>query len=411
VRVYFKDELFDGQLLRALTAVYYGGAEVGECLSTAQRIAEGNAESWYQAWQQTADRVYAAAEASLARGYLVSAREAFLRAATYYRTAYLFLIGAPVDPRLVQAYDRQTDAFQRAGTLFSPPFEPISIAYGQATLPGYFFRVDDSSRPRPTLILTGGYDSTAEELYTYSAAAALRRGYNCLSFDGPGQGAALIKQGLVFRPDWENVIRPVVDHLLARPEVDPQRIVLMGASFGGYLAPRAASGEHRLAACIADPGEFDLFRAIQDRLPAFLARQLPKGNRLALEAVKVILNRVVRQPTRGWSMRRGMWVHGVSTPLDYVRLSQAYTLRGYAEQIRCPTLVCYADHDEVAAYARQLFDALTGPKDFIAFTQAEGAGEHCESGNRALFHQRVFDWLDQLGMAPATDRPPHPEPS
>ena len=401
MRVYFKNELFDGQLLRALTAVYYGGAEVGECLSTAQRIAEGDAESWHREWRQTADRVYAAAEESLAKGHLVSAREAFLRAATYYRTAYLLLIGTPVDPRLVQAFDRQVDAFRRAGTLFSPPLESISIAYGQTTLPGYFFRVNDSSQPRPTLILTGGYDSTAEELYTYSAAAALRRGYNCLCFDGPGQGATLIKQGLVFRPDWENVIAPVVDYLLTRPDVDPQRIVLMGASLGGYLAPRAASGEHRLAACVGDPGEFDLFRAIQDRLPAFLARQLPKGNRLALEALKVILNRVVQHPTRGWSMRRGMWVHGVPTPLDYVRLSQAYTLRGFAEQIRCPTLVCYADHDEVAAYARQLFDALTCPKQFITFTQAEGAGEHCESGNRALFHQRAFDWLAQVLARPS----------
>jgi pimeloyl-ACP methyl ester carboxylesterase len=196
-----------------------------------------------------------------------------------------------------------------------------------------------------------------------------------------------------------------------RPEVDPQRISLRGASFGGYLAPRAASRKHRLAACIADPGAFVLFRAIQDRLPAFPARQLPNGNRLALEVLKIMLNQVARHPTRGWSMRRGMWVHGMPTPLDYVRLSREYTLQGYAEHIRCPTLVCYADHDEVAAYARQLFDALTCPKHFMTFTQAEGAGEHCESANRALFHQRAFDWLDQLGMAPPPDRPPHPEPS
>jgi hypothetical protein len=28
---------------------------------------------------------------------------------------------------------------------------------------------------------------------------------------------------------------------------------------------------------------------------------------------------------------------------------------------------------------------------FIAFTNAEGAGQHCEEGNRSLFHQRAFD--------------------
>jgi dipeptidyl aminopeptidase/acylaminoacyl peptidase len=64
---------------------------------------------------------------------------------------------------------------------------------------------------------------------------------------------------MVFRPDWEAVIGPVVDFALTRPEVDPDRIALMGISLGGYLAPRAASAEPRIAACIADPGEFSLF--------------------------------------------------------------------------------------------------------------------------------------------------------
>ena len=50
---------------------------------------------------------------------------------------------------------------------------------------------------------------------------------------------------MVFRPDWEAVIGPVVDFAVTRPEVDPSRIALMGISFGGYLAPRAASGEPR----------------------------------------------------------------------------------------------------------------------------------------------------------------------
>lgn len=72
-----------------------------------------------------------------------------------------------------------------------------------------------------------------------------------------------------------------------------------------------------------------------------------------------------------------------------------YTLKGYAEQTECPILVCYADHDELAIYARQLFDALTCPKQFTTFTSAEGAGEHCEFGNRWLFHQRTFDRFDK----------------
>jgi len=36
------------------------------------------------------------------------------------------------------------------------------------------------------------------------------------------------------------------------------------------------------------------------------------------------------------------------------------------------------------------------PKTFTTFTAAEGAGEHCHVGARTLFHQRAFDWLDQV---------------
>jgi hypothetical protein len=58
--------------------------------------------------------------------------------------------------------------------------------------------------------------------------------------------------------------------------------------------------------------------------------------------------------------------------------------------------VCYAENDEIAAQARMLFDQLTCDKKFMPFTNAEGAGEHCEDGNRSLFHQRAFDWLDDV---------------
>lgn len=74
----------------------------------------------------------------------------------------------------------------------------------------------------------------------------------------------------------------------------------------------------------------------------------------------------------------------------------AYTLRGRAERIACPTLVCSAENDEIGVTARRLFDALTCRKEFVAFTAAEGAGAHCESGARAVFNQRALDWLDRV---------------
>lgn len=69
------------------------------------------------------------------------------------------------------------------------------------------------------------------------------------------------------RPDWEVVLRAVVDAALAQPEVDGDRIAVMGWSFGGWLAPRATAGEPRVAALVADPGQWDQAEAVRAMLP------------------------------------------------------------------------------------------------------------------------------------------------
>jgi alpha-beta hydrolase superfamily lysophospholipase len=76
----------------------------------------------------------------------------------------------------------------------------------------------------------------------------LERGYNCLTFEGPGQGGVIRKQNIPFRYDWEKVVTPVLDYAFSREKiVDPNRIALMGISMGGYLAARAAAFEDRIA--------------------------------------------------------------------------------------------------------------------------------------------------------------------
>jgi alpha-beta hydrolase superfamily lysophospholipase len=216
-----------------------------------------------------------------------------------------------------------------------------------------------------------------------------------LLFDGPGQGRALIKQGLYMRPDWENVVTPVIDFALTLPEVDAKRIVLLGWSFGGYLAPRAAAGEHRIAALIADPGQWDLGAAFKAALP-FPEDQQAKFPNVDPSAVQPVLDQMMQIPRLRWAFeQRGLMVHGVDTVYDYFNVTPAYTVADRAKDISCPTLITKAEHDQVAAYAQTLYDALTCPKTLMEFTAAEGAGGHCEAQARTLYHQRAYDWLDE----------------
>jgi Alpha/beta hydrolase family len=390
----FKDELFEAQWLRAAGHTSYHGAEIAECLEVARQIGGADPERWFAAWSGFASRLFEAAERSERAGHSASACGAYLRASNYWRAAWTFLFQAPIEARALDAYHRHREAFTRAAKIMPLAGKAIRIPYEGKFLHGYFFSATVDGAPCKTLIVNGGYDSTAEEAFLFSGAAALARGYNAIVFDGPGQGAAIFEDGLVFRPDWEKVIGPVVDFLFTRPEVDRRRVALMGISFGGYLAPRAASFEPRLAALIADPGQLSLFEEMKRRLPPFVASRLLDREGFVSRILEFVLSRRLLHVSQGWALRRGLLVHGLKMPIDYLKLTAVYVTER-PETIRCPTVICSAENDEIGVTARDLYDRLTCNKTFLAFKASEGAGEHCESGARAWFNQRVLDWLDE----------------
>jgi hypothetical protein len=240
------DTFFEDEAMRSLVHVQFGGADFGECMNTMQRVPPGDIAAWHREWTATADRVAAIGDECAKGGHHISAREAYLRAANYYRTSYVMHFGAPVAPEVRHGFAREAATFRAFAERMNPPVEPVEIPYEGTTLPGYFCRAPSASGRSRTLIATNGYDSTVHEMYFAFAVAATRRGYHCLLFDGPGQGRVLIQQGLPMRPDWENVVRPVLDYALACPEVDPTRVALAGWSFGGYLACEARGASSAL---------------------------------------------------------------------------------------------------------------------------------------------------------------------
>ncbi|MGK2933179.1 MAG: alpha/beta hydrolase family protein [Solirubrobacterales bacterium] len=394
----FQDDFLNGLGTWALGYIPYGGSDYGEVAAVADAVGDGDEDTFYAKWLAAGDRHFAEAETARDSDLGTTARDHYLRAAVAYGTAYHPLYGTPVDPRLTSTFASQMDSLGKGLAMGPDPASKISIPLDGIELPGFFIPAPGmGDQVRPTIILNNGYDATLTDLYFASAVAAGRRGYHCLIFDGPGQGDVLYNQRVPLRPDWENVITAVVDVAVELPLVDPDRIALNGWSLGGYLAPRAASGEHRLAACIADPAQWsvaDGFRPIVQKLGG-TPEQAADLTTVDDNIVAKIQEMVDGSPKLVWSLtKRGFWVNGVADMRGYLADCERYTLDGRVEQIQCPTLVTVAENDPIAANARRVFDALTCEKELITFTAAEGAGDHCEMFNRSLLNNRTFDWLD-----------------
>jgi hypothetical protein len=282
MRPFFKSDDFNFLTETALGSVFWQAADVGEVLTTADRVHDGKARSWVDEWTATAGRLAGEAAASLRAGRRSSAAGQYLRASLYYSLATYSADGTG-DPALFASLWEQHraawDQFIDLGDFSGGAAERMEIPCEGTPLPGYFFRSGPAGEPRRTLIFNNGSDGSVVSAWTGGIASALARGWNAMTFDGPGQNAALVRQGLAFRPDWEKVITPVVDSVSARPDVDAGKLALLGVSQAGYWAPRALAFEHRIAAGVADPGVLDVSTTVLGHLPHSMIKLLEAGER------------------------------------------------------------------------------------------------------------------------------------
>jgi hypothetical protein len=392
MHAFFKDHDFQFAVENLLGDVHHRAADAGEVLATVDRIPNGDAKAWVREWTATADRLAAGAREAADAGHTRTAAARYLRAANYYSAASDH---ADATGGFTELWERHRAAWDEFVDLTDLPVERIAVPYEGTTLPGYFFRAGPADQPRRTLVYNNGSDGAVVGAWTRAAAEGLARGWNVVTFDGPGQNAALVRQGIPFRPDWENVLTPVLDHLAGRPDVDPARIAVMGISQGGYWVPRAAAYEHRIAAVVADPGVVDVSTTMLAQLPHFLVKLLGAGDREKFDremgwALKL-------SPSTRTMMQWRMRPYGVDSAFDFFTAARAYHLTD--EQfaaITCPVLVTDPEHEQFwPGQSARMADALPGRATLVAFSAAEGADGHCEPAAPALRGERIFDWLDE----------------
>jgi pimeloyl-ACP methyl ester carboxylesterase len=381
MKLYFDDSAFDGQLQRSVAKADSGMANVGECLAVSEQIDGGDRDSWYRAWSGFAQRLIERGDTARHAGHGVSARGAYLRAAEYFRQAFFFHREDLDSPELTTAYRASVGAFRAA----LEQMEHRSLVLS-GDLSGYLFTPCSGAGPYATILHIGGYDGTAEELYA-AVAPALARGYAFAAVDGPGQGAMLYERRVPMRPDWESVVPAMFDALAANPAVDSTRVVLVGRSFGGFLAPRGAAGEPRLAAMIVDPGQYDLGRTVVERLG-------PLGQRIGDPSSDADFESLLEVPALKALLPPRMATHGIHGVRQFFAEVLRYTNADTAAMITCPTFVTDNETDEISTgQGKVLFDHLECPKEFRLFRKDEGAEGHCEGMAPIVFWDAAFDWL------------------
>ena len=388
---FFNDQTYHFQTLRALDDIPYGGADTSEILATIEHIKAGDADGWYDAWESTGDRV---SELASRMKDPISRGRSHLRAHNYYRTAEFLL--APHDPRRDVSWKKNIETFYQGLDTLSVRYERIEAPYGSNHLKALYFPGPQGSEKRPLIVICGGFDSTLEELYFVLVAAGFERGYSVLAYEGPGPGSIIREQGLPFTHEWEKPTAAILDEFL-RTHLQPTKIVLVGMSMGGYLAPRAAAFDERIDGVVAFDVFFD-FGAISSRSVP------PAAFWLGRHGLGFLLNAIVKiksafSPSLRWALQNSRWVMGTRALLETAEALRAYTLQDVAQCIKGDVLIFAGedDHFVPVVQIKQFESSLTQARSVtsVIYDRESGGAEHCQLGAMTLWHADFFDWLAQ----------------
>ncbi len=191
-------------------------------------------ERWAEAFSAAAEPHFAAALKAETGGDAATARREYLAAFGLFRVARY---PAPNSPAKKRAYRRSQEAYFKAAALGGPPVARVEMPYvgGQApgaTIVGHFHRPPREGK-LPVVVQWGGIDSFKEDRKPEPYLAA---GLAVLAIDMPGVGDAPIPGSETGEELWNGIF----DWIAAEPGLDGKRIVVVGASTGGYWATKLA---------------------------------------------------------------------------------------------------------------------------------------------------------------------------
>lgn len=330
------------------------GIAFADLVQVSQRLEQGG--EWCDEWLAVARRYESLGQQARESGHRDSAGYWLWLASLSAHYGQYMLFEEPERRQQVQRY--KVELYQAAAPYLNPPAARFDLPVDGLTVPGYVRLPKGASGPVPWVMLLGGLESTKEESLLFENLC-LARGMATVAFDGPGQGEMLAQT--VLRHDFELFARAVFDYAVAEWPLDPRRSTVLGRSFGGYLALRAAAGVPEFVGCLCWSGTSDLSEIKQmapNRKEGFLhIAGYDEATDEAIEAVQRIV-----------------------------------TIADVADQVRCPVLILHGNNDAVfsAATPGRIKSYLTNAPVEI---RIEADGDHCCHNLATVVRPALADWL------------------
>jgi dienelactone hydrolase len=317
------------------------------------------------AFEATAKRREAKAQAAEAAGERVTARENYFMAAVHWAAAQW-----PIDENNAQNLalnERKRACYTSYAGLADHPVEAAWIPFRGKALPAWLHLPPGYSGGRiPAVVSIPGMDSFKEINVALYGDRWLTRGMAVLAIDGPGQYESVVLGIPVSVPAWAETGRAVMDWLAARPEIDPGRIGVAGMSFGSLFATIAAGSEPRFRACAVSHTNFE-----------------PGCHTIFEEA----------SPT---FKQRFMYMAGIVDEADFDAFAKTLTWGGFAEKITAPYLALAGEADELCplVHTERLIAALPGPKRLVVYQDSRHAVGGVAATNLGPYPPTLMaDWM------------------
>lgn len=304
-------------------------------------------------------------------------------AATYLRASE-FLI-SPHDERKIPIYKEFIDLFDQA--FADEEFERHRIPYQHSFLTAIKIPTKTGEK-KGTIIGIPGFDAFIEEFYSIWKYFS-EKGYDCIAFEGPGQGGSRRLYDQYFDHDYEKPAKTVLDYF------NLNDVTALGVSMGGYWIFRAAAFEKRISKVMAMPPLYDWLE-MTNAFNAQLAKWFLNHKGLTNFFVKVKMNNGTLRHT----VNNALFIQNKTEPYQAVEWMMAMNkVHIRSHLIDQDVLLMTGENDafQPPILLQKQKEALIHAKSITTriFKKAEHADRHCQIGNLNIVLETMSDWLER----------------